>query len=530
MKKNVSLRSALDDPKLLGDSLPGASWSAWRTILIAAMGEELTESEREVFAKLTGREKEPGEPVEMLLCVAGRRSGKSRALSVLATYLACLCDWSDHLFIGEVGTALYQAPTQRQAASALKYATDLIDHVELLKKTVESRTSDCLTLRRSIELTATAANWRYSRGSTCICCVLDECAFFYNQEDSANSDEELLTALQPSLATTGGPMLIASSPRAMQGVVYELHKRHFGKDGDPKILVIQAESRLLNPSLKESVVARAYQADAVKAASEYGAEFREPVSVYLERSIVEKAVEKGMQRRTPLPGIQYFAFLDGASGSGSDSYTMAIGHNVIEGDRTISVIDVIYGQDPPFDPDYVTRSAAATLKEWNISEVYGDAYAGAWPITAMARNGIRYMTSPLSASELYLYTLPLWTAGRVRMLDSARAVDQLCALRRKTGQGVTEKVVHPRNGHDDLSNSVAGVLWRLSPIQRETAIADLTGFGVVTAARQYVGDAGVESETMAAWKRTHGAVYGKSRMDGGPVKLLTSRGPGSLVW
>jgi hypothetical protein len=47
--------------------------TAWRTILIAAMGEELTSEEREVFAKLTGgRDHEPGEMIEMLLVVAGR--------------------------------------------------------------------------------------------------------------------------------------------------------------------------------------------------------------------------------------------------------------------------------------------------------------------------------------------------------------------------------------------------------------------------------------------------------------------------
>ena len=54
MKKNVSLRAALGDRNLLGDGLPGDSFSAWRTILIAAMGEELMVEEREVFAKLTG--------------------------------------------------------------------------------------------------------------------------------------------------------------------------------------------------------------------------------------------------------------------------------------------------------------------------------------------------------------------------------------------------------------------------------------------------------------------------------------------
>jgi hypothetical protein len=277
------------------------------------------------------------------------------------------------------------------------------------------------------------------------------------------------------------------------------------RSGISRIVSIQTD---LRPSLHGSPIFRS-----------------EPVSAYVERSIVEKAVEKGMQRRTPLPGIVYFAFLDSSSGSGTDSYTTAIGHNIIDDERTISVIDVIYEAIPPFDPDYVTRSAATTLKEWNLTEVYGDSYGGAWPVTAMARNGIRYVTSPLSASELYLHTLPLWNAGRVQMLDHAKAIDQLCALRRRVGQGVQEKIVHPRNGHDDLANSVAGVLWRLSPIEREVAW-DYGNVGVVSQPRQYVGDGNAGSETMAAWNRVHGYTRAK---DGGLGRGFAHR-PGSVVW
>jgi hypothetical protein len=94
MKKLVSMREALADPHLLGDALPGDSWSAWRTLLIASVGEPLTDDERQTFKALTGREREPGEMVEMVLAVAGRRSGKTKAMAVLSIYLATLCDWS----------------------------------------------------------------------------------------------------------------------------------------------------------------------------------------------------------------------------------------------------------------------------------------------------------------------------------------------------------------------------------------------------------------------------------------------------
>jgi hypothetical protein len=51
VKPTVSLRRALSDPGLLGNILAGDTWSAWRALLIGAMGEPLDEAERAVFAK-----------------------------------------------------------------------------------------------------------------------------------------------------------------------------------------------------------------------------------------------------------------------------------------------------------------------------------------------------------------------------------------------------------------------------------------------------------------------------------------------
>ena len=56
MKPHVTMRKALRDKKLLGNVIAGDSWSTWRTLLIAAMGETLTDDERLVFTKITGRE------------------------------------------------------------------------------------------------------------------------------------------------------------------------------------------------------------------------------------------------------------------------------------------------------------------------------------------------------------------------------------------------------------------------------------------------------------------------------------------
>jgi len=117
MKPTVSIRAALTDPGLLGNVLAGDSWRVWRVLLIAAMGEALDDAERETFKKLTGRQHEPGQRVEELCAIAGRRGGKSRAMATLAAYLGGLC--KHPLVRGERGVLLCIAPDQRQAAIVL---------------------------------------------------------------------------------------------------------------------------------------------------------------------------------------------------------------------------------------------------------------------------------------------------------------------------------------------------------------------------------------------------------------------------
>jgi hypothetical protein len=115
MIPRVPLREALSDPNLLGTAIAGDSWSSWRTLLIAVMGEALREDERQIFSQLTGREREPLQRVDQFAAVIGRRGGKSRAMATLATYIAGLCDHSDALVPGERGILLCVALDQRVA-------------------------------------------------------------------------------------------------------------------------------------------------------------------------------------------------------------------------------------------------------------------------------------------------------------------------------------------------------------------------------------------------------------------------------
>src|ERR1035437_5287880 len=122
MKPTVTLRDALNDPQLLGNALQGDSFFPWRVLLIAAMGEPLiTDAERAVFKKFTGREREPLQRVSELAIVGGRRSGKSRALATLSAYIGGLCDYRDLLAPGETGFLLCLAQSQHIAKRLSSY-------------------------------------------------------------------------------------------------------------------------------------------------------------------------------------------------------------------------------------------------------------------------------------------------------------------------------------------------------------------------------------------------------------------------
>jgi hypothetical protein len=187
MIPRVPLREALLDPNLLGTAIAGDSWRSWRTLLIAAMGEELGEDEREIFSKLTGRDREPLQRVDQFAAVIGRRGGKSRAMATLACYLAGLCEHTDALVPGERGVLLCVALDQRVAKIILDYAEASFERSPILKQLIASRTADALELTNGITLEVRPASFRKLRGPTYVAVLADELAFWYVDAAYANT-------------------------------------------------------------------------------------------------------------------------------------------------------------------------------------------------------------------------------------------------------------------------------------------------------------------------------------------------------
>jgi hypothetical protein len=135
--------------------------------------------------------------------------------------------------------------------------------------------------------------------------------------------------------------------------------------------------------------------------------------------------------------------------------TLAIGH--AENGRACAVLDAIREIRAPFSPAAVVAEFAELLRNYRISSVTGDKYAGEWPAERFHEHGINYQPADKPKSDIYRELLPILNAGGIELLDNPRLVAQLCALERRTARGGRDSIDHPPGAHDDVCNAVAGV-------------------------------------------------------------------------
>jgi hypothetical protein len=212
----ISMRGAVERPEFFGSQLAGETWANWRVLLIAIAGEELTAEELVIFQRLTNRQTAPVKAPAEFHGVIGRRGGKSRAMAVLASWLAGCKDHRAILAPHERALLPVLASTKEQAQNCFNFITGAIAASPLLRRLVEGQTSDTLMLASGVDIVVRPASFRSSRGSTMIGVIADETAW-WRSDNSANPDVEILRALRPGLLTTKGPLIAISSPYSRRG-------------------------------------------------------------------------------------------------------------------------------------------------------------------------------------------------------------------------------------------------------------------------------------------------------------------------
>jgi hypothetical protein len=106
--------------------------------------------------------------------------------------------------------------------------------------------------------------------------------------------------------------------------------------------------------------------------------------------------------------------------------TLAIAHT----EGTTQILDLVRERRPPFSPEAVVDEYARIMRDYRISTVRGDRYAGEWVAEQFRKHGVNYEPSEKKKSDIYCEILPLINSRAVALLENDRLVHQLISLER----------------------------------------------------------------------------------------------------
>lgn len=197
----------------------------------------------------------------------------------------------------------------------------------------------------------------------------------------------------------------------------------------------------------------------------YLAEVLEDITALLTREAVEQCFDKFSNEWPRKPHREYFATVDPAGG-GQDEYALAIGHS----EKKRIVIDCIRAHriTQKNTTKMITEEFASMCRRYGVRQVYGDAYSANWVRDEFQMHGVDYERIPVTASECYLETMPMWACKEIYCPNDFPTKQQLLALQRrpartKSGTAVNSRLIitHPSGGHDDRANVVSLLAYGL---------------------------------------------------------------------
>jgi len=424
--------------------------SSWDTVLKAFSGVALSEAELTWFRAHSGRTTVLPNGYAELVGIVGRQAGKDDVAVDLAN-----ADAISTIINREEVDGLQITLVCQDHRSTIRTLFHRLCRpwlrIPALAEHVTGRTTDTLTLSNGLALAAYPCRPSAPRGTRNRLAIMNEAGFYRAANDSPVGIE-MRRALLPTLATTGGKLVILSSPYMQTDLLGELYKRHWGREDSPT-LVIQASAPEMNPTLPADYLERMRRDDPDAYRSEVLGEFRQGVSTFFDADALE-ACTRDRRELPPVAGIKYAGHYD-ASGGAKDAAGASAGHERAD----VSVVDAVRSWPAPHDPRAVIAEAAAFFKSYGITTIQSDRYAGEFPISEFATHGIRCEVCPLDRSALYLAMLPRVLSGLVELPKDEATLRELRGLERRRGFAGKDRVDHRSGQHDDRAVVVAGVIY-----------------------------------------------------------------------
>ena len=296
-----------------------------------------------------------------------------------------------------------------------------------------------------------------------VCAILDEVGV-WRSDTSTAPDIETYTALTPALARVPNSILIGISTPYRGKDRWLSSRSVFGQSEQPCAGPCAVRPLSIR-ACRRSLSTPTWRGSGMRGPAEWLAEWRSDLSDFIGRDLLDAAKDPGVTVHPPRRDVQYVAFCDAGGGRGS-AFTAA----VASADGNAVTLDALFERRAPFNPTEVVAEVADLLHRYSVVSAVGDRYAAEWVTEAFASVGIRYQNSEQDRSAIYLSALPLFTAGRARLLDNARLTYQFASLERRVTKFGRDRIGPQSDGADDLCNSAAGALVLASSAAKPSLI------------------------------------------------------------
>lgn len=411
----------------------------------------------------------PPEARGIVVAVCGARAGKSFVLGGLRLLHLALTVPLTTLAAGEVAVALIVAPDVRLGRQVLRYALGAAESSPDIKRRIVSKTADGFLIRRpdghvSVEVLPATRGGSAVRGRSLVGAVLDECAFFRDSTYQVN-DVELYRAVGPRILQ-GGQLVIASTPWAEQGLLWDFFKRNYGHPVDA--ICAHAPTLLLrNDEHTRSYVEREQARDPANAAREFGAEFMSTGGdAFFDGAAITAAIEE-----RPEAALHSAPSVGADFGFRSDSSALVVAcREPAPAQRIVvtAVAEEVPKKGEPLKPSAVVASFATLTKAAGADCIIADAHYRQAIAEHLETSGLALISAPEGANgkaDTYQVVRALLREGRVRIPNHERLVRQLREVTARPTAGGGISIVSPRwrtGGHGDLVSAFVLAVWDAS--------------------------------------------------------------------
>jgi len=410
--------------------------------------------------------------------VCGRASGKTKLSSLRLLHLAVTVPL-DLLGKGQVALVPIVAPKLKLATECFSMVKGEVEgHSFLATMLVNRESSESCILERpdgkrvSIEPIAATAGGGAVRGRNIPAALLEECAFFRDDNYKVN-DSEIFSAIVPRVLP-GGQTLLVSSPWVRSGLLYTLHRDNFARPTTALVAHAPTLAMRSSPAVLE-MADREQRRDPDNFRTEFGAEFLDQsASQFFDEATLERCmVDDALLGVAPQPGSTVVH--GGDFGFVHDSSTLATVHWRGGVATVAELVEVRPEQGAPLKPSAVCEAFARVMRRHGGEVLMADAHYREAVREHLELEGMVLSSAPEGQSgkaSTYVQARSLMREGRVRLPRHDRLLRQLREVTARPLSGGGMSVTSPRGpgGHGDLVSALVLALWQQHGQQVEAEV------------------------------------------------------------